>query len=151
MRWLDIFPRMLEVTCHRRDMWRDVVIWTPWCVAVVVGLLSNIFEVTDWGSGRLPGLLDADWAAACEYLDREWLRINSSSDIKYLQEVNLPVKTSSLILLMWVKDSSAAEISLALLFLTFLSYSSTSWYRSLWPRLETLLTTVELPSCGFIV
>ena len=59
----------------------------------------------------------------------------------------------SLIRLMWVKDSSVAVMSLARLFLTFLSYSSTSWYLSLWalwPRLETLLTTVELPSCGFI-
>ena len=32
---LNIFPGMLLVTCHRRDMWRGVVISTPWCVGAV--------------------------------------------------------------------------------------------------------------------
>ena len=32
---LNIFPGMLLVTCHRRDMWRDAAISTPWCDEVV--------------------------------------------------------------------------------------------------------------------
>ena len=47
---------------------------------------------------------------------------NRTSPFLYM---GIPVN-SSRILRMWVKDSSAAETSLARLFLTFLSYSSTS-------------------------
>ena len=62
----------------------------------------------------------------------------------------LPPEQSCRIRLMWVKDSSAAVMRRARRFLTFRSYSPSSWKRSLcalWPRFDTVDTTVEFPSC----
>ena len=129
--WSSISLGMLWVTCRSWGRLRGVVVWTPSCVWAVVWWPADISGETDSDSGRQPGPPGRGSTLACGSLREqkvkcfkiEWARWK----VIWHQTPHLPVITSSLIRLMWVKDSSAAETSLARLFLTFLSYSSTSW------------------------